>query len=86
MARINVYMPDQLAAAVRASGINLSEVTQLAAEREVVRCQVSSWLGRVMAERSGDVTHEEALRALQVARREQRAAGLPPLLPPGRGV
>ena len=63
MARMNVYMPDRLAEAVRAAGMNLSNITQVAAERELARMRVSSWLSRVLFGWSIDVSPEAILQA-----------------------
>jgi post-segregation antitoxin (ccd killing protein) len=63
MARINVYLPDPLAEAVRASDINLSRLTQVAAERELARRKVEAWRDRVLIERAQGVLHDAALEA-----------------------
>ena len=68
MARVNVYMPDQLAEAVRAAGMNLSNITQVAAERELARMRVSPWLSRVLFGWSMNVSPEATLEALRITR------------------
>jgi hypothetical protein len=68
MARVNVYMPDGLAEAVRAAGMNLSNITQVAAERELARRRVSPWLARVLLGWSTDVSPEATLEALRITR------------------
>jgi predicted nucleic acid-binding protein len=68
MARVNVYLPDRLADAVRAGGVNLSSVTQVAAERELVRRSTSSWLRRVALQRRPGVTHEMIVEATSPGR------------------
>jgi post-segregation antitoxin (ccd killing protein) len=65
MPKVTVYLPDQLAEAVRASGLNLSHVTQVAAERELARSRVDVWLTRIITEPRSQVTHDMALRALE---------------------
>jgi post-segregation antitoxin (ccd killing protein) len=65
MAKVTVYLPDQLAEAVRAFGLNLSHVTQVAAERELARSRVDVWLTRVITEPRAKVTHDIALQALE---------------------
>ncbi len=72
MAKVTVYLPDRLAEAVRAAGLNLSNITQVAAERELLRSDVSSWLHRVLFEQTSDVSHHDALAALRAAAREDR--------------
>jgi hypothetical protein len=71
MARVNVYMPDSLADAVRAAGMNLSNITQVAAERELARMRVSPWLARVLFGWSMDVSPEATLEALRITRGSQ---------------
>jgi hypothetical protein len=60
MAKVTVYLPDRLAEAVRAVGMNLSNVTRVAAERELAQMRVSSWLSRVALQRAMDVPHGTA--------------------------
>jgi hypothetical protein len=65
MARINVYLPDELADAWRAAGrMNLSQLTQIAIRRELARWDTDPWLRRVTVERGWEVSHQEALAAL----------------------
>ena len=65
MARVNVYLPDELARAWRADGrTNLSQLTQIAIRRELARSNTEMWLLRVTVERGWDLSHEEALGAL----------------------
>jgi hypothetical protein len=67
MARVNVYLPDELAREWRAADldINVSRITQIALERELARRKTRLWLQRVTVERGWDVTHQEILAALQ---------------------
>ncbi len=44
MARVNVWLPDEVAAGVRAAGLNLSMVTRVAALRELDRRGAELWL------------------------------------------
>ncbi|HUE07156.1 MAG TPA: hypothetical protein VMP41_06995 [Acidimicrobiales bacterium] len=65
MARVNIYLPDELASAWRAGGrTNLSQLTQTAIRRELARSNTEMWLLRVTVERGGDLSHGEALGAL----------------------
>lgn len=67
MARVNVWLPDEVAVAVRAAGLNLSMVTRVAALRELARQDTERWL-RVTAGRRGEgraVSHETTLGALR---------------------
>lgn len=71
MARINIYMPDELAEAVRAADMNLSNLAQVAAERELARMRVSSWLSRVLFGRTRNISPEATLEALRSTRGRQ---------------
>lgn len=68
MARVNVYLPDDLAAAARAAGINVSNVTQDALRRELASRGTDAWLGRIADLTSTGVTHADAIDAVQAAR------------------
>lgn len=68
--RLNVYLPDDLAAAAKSAGLNLSAVTQDAVRRTLAARSTDSWLVTLEAESSKDVTHERALEALDAARAE----------------
>ena len=65
MARVNVYLPDELVAEARAAGLNLSMVTRVAVHRELARSRTAGWLARVALERPGGIAHEAALAALR---------------------
>lgn len=70
MARVNVYLPDDLAAAARAAGINVSNLTQDAIRQELARCSTDAWLDRVANLRPTRVAHRAALDAVHAARDE----------------
>lgn len=70
MARVNVYLPDELAARAREKGLNVSAVTRSALEAELAGDAASEWLARVEALPSLDVEHDEVLTALDAARDE----------------
>ena len=67
MARLNVYVPDDLAERARAAGLNVSALTQTAIADELNRRSMSSWLAELPVPA---VTHEAAMRALDEAREE----------------
>jgi post-segregation antitoxin (ccd killing protein) len=73
MARLNVYLPDEVAADLRAVGLNLSMVTRVAVLRELARYRTQGWLQRVAHERAAAaaVTHEAAFGALRAAEPER---------------
>lgn len=75
MARVNVYLPDDLAARARDKGLNVSAVTRAALEAELAGDAASEWLARVEALPSLAVEHDEALAALDAAREELSGLG-----------
>jgi post-segregation antitoxin (ccd killing protein) len=69
--RLNVYLPDELAAAAKKAGLNLSAVTQEAVRRTLAEGSTDTWLATVStASSSEQVPHERALDALDAARDE----------------
>jgi post-segregation antitoxin (ccd killing protein) len=44
MARLNVYVPDELAEQARSRGLNVSALTQAAIAEELERTSLSAWL------------------------------------------
>lgn len=69
MARLNVYVPDELADRARAHGLNVSALTQAAILAEVERASVSKWLDSLPPV-SRVVTHDAVLAAIDAAREE----------------
>ena len=69
MARLNVYVPHDLAARAREAGLNVSAITQSAIAAELERHSVDAWLDGLPTPRS-KVTHEAVLAALDEARVE----------------
>jgi len=70
MARLNVYVPDELAARARATGLNVSALTQAAITAELERHALDAWLAGLPPLRARTVSHEAALEALDAARAE----------------
>jgi post-segregation antitoxin (ccd killing protein) len=70
MARVNVYLPDELAAEARRSELNVSSLTQEAIRHALAVEGTNHWLDRVTALDATNVSHESALRALGAARDE----------------
>jgi post-segregation antitoxin (ccd killing protein) len=68
MARVNVYLPDELAEEARAAGLNVSSMTQEALRRELARRRTSTWLERVRELPPTGVSHEQALEVIDAAR------------------
>lgn len=68
MARVNVYLPDDLAERARASGLNVSAVTQDALRAILAAASTDRWLDTLQPHTVQDVRHELVLRALDDAR------------------
>ncbi|MDY6871335.1 MAG: type II toxin-antitoxin system CcdA family antitoxin [Actinomycetota bacterium] len=69
MARLNVYVPDELAARARARGLNISALTQAAILAELEDAATDAWLESLDA-RSTSARHEDVLAAIDAARDE----------------
>jgi post-segregation antitoxin (ccd killing protein) len=70
MARVNVYLPDQLAGQARAAGLNISRVAQEAIGRALARAETDRWLDRLEALPRADVPHARIIAAIDGARDE----------------
>ena len=70
MARVNVYLPDDLAEASRAAGLNVSRITQDALRAALDVAATSTWLHDVRSLSPTDVSHADALAAVRAARDE----------------
>jgi len=70
MARVNVYLPDDLASAAREAGLNVSAVTQEAIRHHLDASATDRWLATLKFPKAGRVSHDRALAALDAAREE----------------
>ncbi|HUA47452.1 MAG TPA: type II toxin-antitoxin system CcdA family antitoxin [Solirubrobacteraceae bacterium] len=70
MARVNVYLPDDLAERARAAGVSISAVTQEALRSTLAASDVDRWLDRLEQLPSHDVPHETVIDALDAVRDE----------------
>lgn len=70
MARVNVYLPDDLATAAREAGLNVSALTQRALSDALSQRATDAWLSRIAMSAGPRVSHEKALAALDSARDE----------------
>lgn len=70
MARINVYLPDDLAERVRGAGINVSSVTQQALRRVLSERETDEWLDQLADLPATGIGHEQVMEALEAAREE----------------
>lgn len=67
MARLNVYVPDELAARGRAAGLNVSALTQQAMAAALAGRQTDAWIATLRPARS-TVGLDDVLEALDEAR------------------
>lgn len=69
MARLNVYVPDELAERARARGLNVSALTQAAIRAELENSATDMWL-ESLAAKSTEAQHGDVLDAIDGARDE----------------
>jgi len=70
MARVNVYLPDELAQAARAAGLSISRVTQEALSSSLAHSETDRWLDRLDHLPRADIPHRSVIDALDEARAE----------------
>ncbi|WP_106178973.1 type II toxin-antitoxin system CcdA family antitoxin [Prauserella shujinwangii] len=69
MARLNVYLPDELAERAKSAELNVSALAQAAIADALQRRATDAWLA-ALPEPRGTVSHRAALDALDEARDE----------------
>jgi post-segregation antitoxin (ccd killing protein) len=74
MARVNVYLPDDLADAARAADLNISSLTQDAIRRELQQSGIAEWVQAILGLRKLGLTHTAVQEAVDLARDEFGAA------------
>ncbi|MGL5818970.1 MAG: type II toxin-antitoxin system CcdA family antitoxin [Phycicoccus sp.] len=73
MARLNIYLPDELAAQARQAGLNVSALSQEAVRRSVAALSTDTWLAataKALPASSHRVSHDHAVEALDAIRDE----------------
>lgn len=75
IARVNVYLPDELAARARAAGLNISGVAQEALRGALAAGETDRWLAGLEALPRAGVAHEHVIVALDAAREELGGGG-----------
>lgn len=70
MARVNVYLPDDLADEARQAGLNVSNVVQTALRNELRVRRTTDWVTRVLALPATAIEHDEVVAAIRAARDE----------------
>lgn len=68
MARVNVYLPDDLAAKARAADLNMSDLVQAAVQCELDARSLHLWLDEVAALPPTGIDDETALEAVRAAK------------------
>lgn len=75
MARVNVYLPDDLAAEAKAVGLNVSNLTQQALRSALAAGRVDQWLDEVTAMRPLRISHRAVTVAVAAAKDELEGHG-----------
>jgi len=70
MARVNIYLPDELADEVRDSGLNVSAIAREALQAALAARRASDWLDDILRLRPTGITHEQVMTSLREARAE----------------
>ena len=70
MARVNVYLPDDLAERAKAAGVSISALTQDALRTALAASDTDRWLDRLECMQSHEVPHDTVLGALDDVRDE----------------
>jgi post-segregation antitoxin (ccd killing protein) len=70
IARVNVYLPDELAERARAAGLNISGVAQDALRAALRRAETDTWLDRLDALPRTEVAPGRVIDAVDAAREE----------------
>lgn len=74
MARVNVYLPDELAAAAKTAGLNISKVTQEALSESIAQSETEKWLDHLEGRQRVSVPHARVIEAIDEARAELERA------------
>jgi post-segregation antitoxin (ccd killing protein) len=70
MARVNVYLPDDLADAARKAELNVSGITQAALKEALAERDTNRWLDSITRLQATKATHTQVLDAVHAARDE----------------
>lgn len=70
MARVNVYLPDDLASEAKSKGLNISKLTQEALKRAIDSDKMAAWLDEVRSNEPLDIDPEIVKAALAGAKDE----------------
>ena len=70
MARINVYLPDDLAKAARDEDLNVSALTQQAVRHALAAAATDRWLASIPRHGRSTITSEEVVATIHAVRDE----------------
>jgi post-segregation antitoxin (ccd killing protein) len=70
MARVNVYLPDDLADQARSAGVNISGITQDAIRTALSALETDRWLDHLDELPSSNLPHGRVIEAVYAARDE----------------
>jgi len=70
MARVNVYLPDELAERAKAAGVSISTVTQAALRSALATSDTNRWLDSLERLPAQEVSHDVVIRTLDDVRNE----------------
>ena len=70
MARVNIYLPDDLAENARAEGLNVSRLCREAVEAALVAARRRAWLMALEDRDPVEIDHGDILDAIRAARDE----------------
>jgi hypothetical protein len=70
MARVNVYLPDDLAQEARAAGLNISKVAQQALSATLAHSETNRWLDRLGRMPRTEIPHSSVIEAIDEGRAE----------------
>jgi post-segregation antitoxin (ccd killing protein) len=70
MARVNVYLPDDLAAEAKAARLNVSAITQDAIRSTLAASATDHWLAGLTALDRTGIDHDTALRSVAEAKND----------------
>ncbi len=70
MARVNVYLPDDLAQRVKAAGLNVSKLTQEAVRGALDALRTDDWLDDLSQLHPTGVSHDDVRAAVDDAKDE----------------
>jgi post-segregation antitoxin (ccd killing protein) len=75
MARVNVYLPDDLADQAKDAGLNVSRLTQDAVRSALLASKTEEWLTQVGALSPTGTTHDAVMTAVSEAKDDLEGIG-----------